>query len=564
MRITRIFTVLLIILPVALILLIIFQYEPHDHVSALAEARVMEVRALPQVTSTLQEPQSNVASLEDQKGNGGYVDDQKRSAASLGLQSSSQHLNVSIDKLLDGLLAAGFDEDSCLSRYQSILYRKISPRKPSQYLLSKLRKYEDLHKRCGPSTRSYYRATKLLESSQNIGSADCKYVVWMSYSGLGNRIITIASAFLYALLTDRVLLVEGGEQISGLFCEPFLDTSWLLPSNFPIISQFSSFDQNSARCYGKMLKKNMINASIKSLPPYIYLHLAHNYDDYDKMFFCDRDQAFIGKVPWLIMKTNNYFVPSLFLLPSFENELQKLFPDKSTVFHHLGRYLFHPTNHVWGLVKRYYQAYLARADERIGIQVRVFDEKTDKFLRATHQIIACTTKEKLLPEVDKKESAVVASANPKTKAVLVTSLTSGYYENLKSMYWEYPTVTGDVIAVHQPSHEGHQQTEKLLHNKKAWAEIYLLSLTDSLVTSAGSTFGYVAQGLGGLRPWILYKAENGTNPDPPCSWAISMEPCFHAPPFYDCKEKRGIDTGKLVPHVRHCEDVSWGLKVVDD
>lgn len=85
MRITRIFTVLLIILPVALILLIIFQYEPHDHVSALAEARVMEVRALPQVTSTLQEPQSNVASLEDQKGNGGYVDDQKRSAASLGI-----------------------------------------------------------------------------------------------------------------------------------------------------------------------------------------------------------------------------------------------------------------------------------------------------------------------------------------------------------------------------------------------------------------------------------------------------------------------------------------------
>jgi xyloglucan fucosyltransferase len=94
--------------------------------------------------------------------------------------------------------------------------------------------------------------------------------------------------------------------------------------------------------------------------------------------------------------------------------------------------------------------------------------------------------------------------------------------------------------------------------------MYLLSLTDVLVTSSWSTFGYVAQGLGGLKPWILYKPENRTAPNPPCRRAMSMEPCFHAPPFYDCKAKRGTDTGELVPHVRHCEDMSWGLKLVDN
>lgn len=45
----------------------------------------------------------------------------------------------------------------------------------------------------------------------------------------------------------------------------------------------------------------------------------------------------------------------------------------------------------------------------------------------------------------------------------------------------------------------------------------------------------------------------------PCSRAMSMEPCFQAPPFYDCKAKTGTDTGLVVPHVRHCEDMSWGL-----
>ena len=87
-------------------------------------------------------------------------------------------------------------------------------------------------------------------------------------------------------------------------------------------------------------------------------------------------------------------------------------------------------------------------------------------------------------------------------------------------------------------------------------------LTDWLVTSSWSTFGYVAQGLGVLKPWILFKPENQTALDLPCCHAMSMEPCFHAPPFYDYKAKAGTYTRLLVPHVRHCEDKSWSLKLV--
>lgn len=349
--------------------------------------------------------------------------------------------------------------------------------------------------------------------------------------------------------------------MADLFCEPFPDMSWLLPLDFPLRDQFDGLNQESSRCYGHMLKNQVVDTE-KALS-HLYLHLVHDYGDHDKMFFCQGDQTFIGKVPWLVVKTDNYFVPSLWLIPGFDEELDKLFPEKATVFHHLGRYLFHPTNQVWGLVTRYYEAYLSHADEKIGIQVRVFDVGAGPFQHVMDQISSCTQKEKLLPEVDTLvESSRRVERTPKHKAVLVTSLNSGYSENLKSMYWEYPTLTGEVIGVHQPSQEGYQQTEKKMHNGKALAEMYLLSMTDSLVTSAWSTFGYVAQGLGGLKPWILYKPENRTAPDPACGRAMSMEPCFHAPPFYDCKAKAGIDTGKLVPHVRHCEDMSWGLKLV--
>ncbi|XP_054822638.1 galactoside 2-alpha-L-fucosyltransferase-like [Prosopis cineraria] len=466
------------------------------------------------------------------------------------------------DELLGGLLAAGFDERSCLSRYMSGIHGKGLSGKPSSYLISRLRKYEALHKECGPYTEPYNKTMKELRSGHSSGSSGCKYVVWISFSGLGNRILTLASAFLYALLTNRVLLVDPGVDMRDLFCEPFPDISWFLPRDFPLTTEMHNLNEQSAQCYGKMLKDHSIRNS--TVPSYVYLHLAHDYDDQDKLFFCDEDQSYLRKVPWLILKTDNYFIPSLYLMPSFEQELNDLFPKKDTIFHFLGRYLFHPTNRVWGLVTRYYEAYLAKADERLGIQIRVFDTEPGPFQHVLDQILSCTLKENLLPDVNRQQDTVLSSSGKqKSKAVLMTSLSSGYFEKVRDMYWEYPTVTGEVVGIYQPSHEGYQQTEKKMHNQKALAEMYLLSLTDVLVTSSWSTFGYVAQGLGGLKPWILYKPENRTAPDPPCQRAMSMEPCFHAPPFYDCKAKRGTDTGALVPHVRHCEDMSWGLKVVD-
>lgn len=472
-------------------------------------------------------------------------------------------IEVRKDKLLGGLLAAGFDETSCVSRYQSVLYRKESQHKPSPYLISRLRSYEALHKRCGPYTESYNKTLEKLKTGHHLESTDCNYLVWISFSGLGNRILTLASAFLYALLTNRVLLVDPGTDMVDLFCEPFPEVSWFLPLDFPLKNQFGSFDQKSPHCYGRMLKNSSFANSSKSiLAPFVYLHLVHDYDDQDKLFFCDEDQTSLQEVPWLIMKTDNYFVPSLFLIPTFEQQLSNLFPRKEAVFHLLGRYIFHPTNPVWGLITRYYQAYLAKADERIGIQIRVFDTGTGPFQHVLDQIIACTLKENLLPDISMEKPII--NQSQKSKAVLVTSLSGGYFERLRDMYWEHPTVTGEVIGFYQPSHEEYQQTEKQFHNRKAWAEMYLLSLTDVLITSSWSTFGYVAQSLGGLKPWILYKPENRTAPDPPCGRVMSMEPCFHAPPFYDCKAKRGIDTGAVVPHVRHCEDMSWGLKLVDN
>ncbi|CAN8293642.1 unnamed protein product [Cochlearia groenlandica] len=465
------------------------------------------------------------------------------------------------DKLLGGLLATGFDEESCLSRYHQSSLRKPSPYKPSGYLVSKLRSYELLHKRCGPGTDSYKRAIKQLshEHEKRSRSADeCRYITWVPDCGLGNKMITLVSAFLYALLTERVILVDQRKGLRNLFCEPFPDTSWFLPPDFPLINEIDHIDRGHSYCYGTMLRNHVINST--TIPSHLYLRLTGNYNDRDKKFFCEQDQTFIKKVPWLVVKSNIYFVPSLWLIPTFQTELIKIFPQKDTVFHHLSRYLFHPTNQVWGMVTRAYNDYLSRADEILGLQIRVFDRRAGYRKHVMDKILACTERAQLLPEIATLETQVSnTSSSRRLKVVLVTSLRPEYSDSLKKMFWERPTSTGEIIEVYQPSGERYQQTGKKLHDQKALAEIYLLSLTDNIVTSARSTFGYVAHSLGGLKPWLLYKRVGRTAPDLPCVRAMSMEPCFHKAPLYGCQSK----IIKNTYFVMRCEDWNTGIKLVD-
>ncbi|KAF8660839.1 hypothetical protein HU200_057429 [Digitaria exilis] len=469
------------------------------------------------------------------------------------------------DRLLGGLLVDGFDEESCHSRYQYAMYRRNPGRRPSRYLVSKLRRHEALQRRCGPGTTAYTTAIDQLRSGNNKSatSLECRYIVSLPYQGLGNRILAAASAFLYALLTERVLLIDPSHGMDALFCEPFLGATWMLPPGFFPLQGYASFTNDTAETYGNMLRNKVIGAATQQMPAFAYVYLHSEASAHDKSFFWDEDHGLLRRIQWLVMRTDNYIVPGLFLAEAFRVELDKMFPEPDAIFHHLGRYLFHPNNHVWGLVTRYYDAYLADAAELVGIQVRVFGAQPNS-PELLEQITKCTQNHgRLLPALlaAGTEPGTPESRRGKTKkAVLVTSLKSWYYEKLKGMYWENATSTGETVGVHQPSHEEYQRFGVVSHDAKAWAEMYLLSLSDALVTTSQSTFGYVAQGLGGLRPWVMYRPayDVATVPDPLCGRAVSMEPCFFAAPNYNVWEKQWFDASTVVPHAQSCADFPWG------
>ncbi|XP_037441841.1 galactoside 2-alpha-L-fucosyltransferase-like isoform X2 [Triticum dicoccoides] len=438
--------------------------------------------------------------------------------ATAGSESSDAPPPASRDRLLGGLLSPDISEGSCLSR---------------------------------------------------MGLVECRYLVWAPTSGhIGDRVLSIASAFLYALLTRRVLLLQLADDMAGLFCEPFPGATWELPAGGFLPDHIKGLRRGSDRSYGNFIRaaKNKKDGSddgpaglpAESLPPYAYVHLEHDYQQPEQLFFCDDDQTVLSNVNWLILRSNLYFAAGLFLVPQFEEELRWMFPASDTAFHHVGRYLFHPSNEVWQLITRYYTSYMASFEENIGLQITTFAWNPVPFEEYFKQVSACTSQEKILPEVDTTPGVLHEATAATSKAVLVSSEHPEYAEKLKSMYYEHATVTGETVSVLQPGGGGNHS-----HNQKAVVEMFLQSYCDVSVVSGWSTVGYVGHGLAGLKPWLLLAPRNQTAADPPCVQATSMEPCFHAPPSYDCRAKKKGDLGAVLRHVRHCEDVGDGLKLFD-
>ncbi|CAI0421274.1 unnamed protein product [Linum tenue] len=446
-------------------------------------------------------------------------------------------------------------EQTCESREQRSSYLKHRSPELPPYLLSKLQEYERRHRRCGPLSESFNTTSPLGTHNDFSDGGDCKFVVYTPSQGLGNRILGLSSTFLYALLTNRVLLVDFGPDMEDLFCEPFPNSTWYLPETFPFLFQLQTHRFRASYSYGNLLKRKEEDGDSSSSPALLQIFLQDKYNEYDKLFFKDENQGFVERVPWLVLIHDGYFIPCLFQMQSFRSELEKLFPDQETVFHHLVKYLFSPSNQAWGQITGFYEAYLAKAEERIGFQIRVFEPKQTPFTAVMKQITSCTQKHRLiLPQSDE-----VTLRNEKSKSILVASLSRKYYEEID---WMYGTrrrqSTG--IAVYQASHEGKQHSGDNSHNMKAWMDIYLLSTSDVLVTSSMSTFGYVAAGIAGVKPWIVMIPDpyhpRGAN-ESACERAINLEPCFHFPPWFAYPDPPG--TGGPVGR---CEDVSWGLKLV--
>lgn len=438
----------------------------------------------------------------------------------------------------------------CLSRAQQDLFRPIEHRNVtlSAPFEEAWRKYGELHKLC---TVGKNLSAVLLSREQS----GCKYLVYLeSPAGLGNRLLSLITAFTYALLTDRVLLLDQRKNLGALLCEPFAESSWLLPEGFP-------YEEIERLSLGGAIKQNFSDGFVR-------FNLNHVRNRDDEKFFCEDEQQLIqSKARWVGWSSNQYYVTELFMMPVFWERLDSMFPNATGVITHLSRLLILPANDIWGLIVRHYWGYLAGAVSRAGVQIRLHGHKdlASFDLLADQKILECLVSNRILPTI--RDSDEAAGHAPVDVAVLVTSLQGEYARSLRRRYSQHATEDGRVIRVHTAS-ELARQANSEEEIRMALAEMWLLSFSDRLATSAYSTFGYVAQGLGGLRPYILNvrkEKEGNETVRPACTLGQSVEPCTHYPVKLQCVRPYSLSPQHkawLLAHVRPCQDQDGGWQLV--
>jgi xyloglucan fucosyltransferase len=517
----------------------------------------------------------------------------------------AEHRNVTRDRdnALDGLirslqeateLAAAGEESSwftpevrerwnrenpCVSRTemrQKYRLRESVPYvQPNPRWQEVLQEYSKLHRACMHAINGDPLAYFLSKNS----TVNCKFMVVDAEeaAGLGNRLVMIASAFTYALLTQRVLLVPRGILPPELLCEPFEGSSW---RDFDPSGIVTPFRVSEAYWTKSALFHNRIDIARKSKEsPEVVQHYAVGdgngiyTEQPDSRFFCDTEQDYYKNVTWVYIMGCIYFTPKLYAVPSFRPVLDALFPGRMALTNVL-RDVMPPSDKVWARVKSIEQEHgLQRADRRLGIQVR-YRFKAEQFVRMHHdvenRILQCGIENDLLPPTVTSETLTPIGSNQTVVSVFVASLFEGVKDYLSKTYQQYTTANGERVEVVQLSHEGEQKYGVKIF-QEALAEIVTLSFSDALFVTPQSTFSGVAQGYGGLVPWFIgFRETEAGRVRAPCTRGQTVDVCFQVPYDYTFRcaydpAVNGYEISHVFPDIQRCLDADTpGLQLITD
>ncbi|KAH8932227.1 hypothetical protein BDL97_19G060600 [Sphagnum fallax] len=455
-----------------------------------------------------------------------------------------------------------------VTRYSQVRKRKVL--EPNSQWAAVLQEYSALHRTC---MRKVGNLTRDFDDGAGNNRTGCKFlVVNLQHVGIGNKVVLLTSAVLYAILTQRVLLIPSHSYIPQTMCEPFLGSSWVLDERFPLpvpgwedtlVGRWTGWESPVWKSTA-FFEKGVDSARAgKRIDPLYALNVDHSHPEKQR-FFCNTEQSYLTQVPWLYFHGCLYFLPKLFAIPAFRTPLEALFPDPSLALTNLLRTVMLPNDYVWQTVKQHDDTLFKNADQLVGIQVRFLWGKGVKFKhdskRVNSHIKDCIAREKLLPSIqDGLNSSFKrpVSRNPKVIQVLITSLHTALYDDLLQQYLEHETITGDVVRVAQISHEGEQHFGASA-DAQALAEILLLSFVDDLIATPFSTFGGLAQAYGAIKPWF-FETKILRKKARTCVRAQSIDVCYQrAQEYYDCPHDDDVDSlpiETVIPYIKRCLSV---------
>ncbi|KAL2642572.1 hypothetical protein R1flu_010159 [Riccia fluitans] len=437
--------------------------------------------------------------------------------------------------------------------------------------------YGKLHRACTTRVGDLEKYFK----SENSSIPACKFVVAETHFGLGNKIYHLSSVFMFAVVTQRIMLIPETTSVPAVVCEPFPGSSWKMKPRF--YEQVKKARKTSLQFYDDVdLDMN------KTSPLETYASAISNVWKPEPRFWCDTEQNYLTRITWLTIDGCLLWAHKLWAIDMFRPALEALFPDR-IVFTRILRSLMLPTNPVWERVLHVNEVYLRNANKQVGIQVRFLNgekEYTAKNELINDRVTRCVWENKLLPEVcpskkdpnfnDPKYAKCAEKLtaedhkHPNITKVLIASLFLGLHDHLNDIYLRHEaTTTKESVGLIQLTHEKIQGSGVEV-DSQALVEMISLSMSDVLIVTPSSTFGGVAQAYGGLIPWFIEYAKKKGEPDQ-CEKGLGIEPCFlGANIHYSCKyDPPGYqDVPDLYPYFKSCLFIDvgdgYGMQMVPD
>ncbi|KAH9533139.1 hypothetical protein CY35_18G035700 [Sphagnum magellanicum] len=446
-----------------------------------------------------------------------------------------------------------------------------------------LHEYEILHQTC--TTKVQDISLYFLERNTSI--AGCNYLVCDAVvpSGLGNKILITASCLVYAVLTQRVLLLPSTNTLADIVCEPFEGSSWKVNEGsigFPVPSAFwlsteqflSEVDSSVGSHKGAIQDQATAVHATDVTVVGEWRFQPHN------RFFCSTEQKFLRNVTWVHLVGNQHFLPKLFVIPSFRTTLESLFPSRM-VLTDVIRHSMLPVDSVWQRVDQVREMQPDHADQHLGVQIhyteghlqyeilhplwemRIKQCALDNGMLPQHrqptrvltslQFTNTNSSTESDPDIQSIDSA--ASAVNRTTTVFITSLYDTFERSLSSDYMQEPPANGEHVTVVQLSKRHDQYFFSGEEDEQALVEIILLSLSDNIIVTPGSTFGSVAHAYGALQPWVI-TTQVIEGQQASCFKGQTVDACYHIPEKYlSCPHDpkfSGSSVHELVPYIQDC------------
>ena len=342
-------------------------------------------------------------------------------------------------------------------------------------------------------------------------SSKVKFLIWRQLGGLGNAILSLVSAYAFALVTNRVLLVDS-PVMHHLLKRP-RGISWHY-SQFYDTLKLELLSDVAFTDLDEYLMSNTEMVDVGCISEMQNL-LCRNYStEYERKF--------------LHVHGDQYFLSAILHNRLYQASIRDWFGDD--LFGTIARYIISPKEHIMSLAAKYATEHF-EGKTSVGIQLRAYLTEEDGM--PSSQMPPFAWKE----WISSFWKCAYFSAPP-------ASNSSTYF-----LATDAPRQTRDSARMHLGDKihwiDKEISRKTLSDQVHALVDIIVLSLCDDIVITSTSTFGNVAAGLSSIVPLVVTFQSA-------CYRDLSSQPCYHkwgaAKEMTDCYDGRSM----VSPEVRFC------------